>query len=72
MANTSGYPTDTSDLQRQLSQSMWDRKRAGSDPFAARRIERRIAVLLDEFAAAVLLRLSDTDRDEAIRAGISP
>lgn len=46
-----------SDLQRLVSQAIWDRKKAGSDALRARSAERRIALLLDEFAEAVLLCL---------------
>ena len=58
MPTTNGYSTRTSDLQRLVSRAMWDRKRAGSDLLRARRAERRIDFLLDEFAASVLSRLS--------------
>jgi hypothetical protein len=60
MPTPSEYSTHTSDLQRLVSHAMWDRKRASTDrdPLGARRAERRISELLDEFAESVLLRLS--------------
>jgi hypothetical protein len=65
MSTTSKRSTHTSDLQRQVSWAMWDRKRAATDrdPLGVRRAERRIAELLDEFAESVLVRLSLTPID---------
>lgn len=65
-------PLHTSDLQRMVSQAVWDRKMAGSDAFRARRAERRIAALLDEFAESVLSRLDPAPgKKTAACAGVS-
>jgi hypothetical protein len=60
MPTMSEQSTRTSDLQRMVSQAMWDRRRASADrdSLGALRAEHRISELLDEFADSVLVRLS--------------
>jgi hypothetical protein len=65
MPTTYHPSTHTSDLQRLVSQAVWDRKRANAnhDPLGARRAERRVSELLDEFAESVLLRVGSAHLD---------